>query len=210
MRYRKRDWQEELIKENQNKHVFYDFKFLEDKINSSKNNNLEIGVGKGDFIINKAISDNEANYFAVERITSVFSMCLKKLIQNDLKNVFLLNIDASKINEADFLESKFSKIFLNFSDPWPKKRHERRRLTSPFFLRVYKKILVEKGQVIMKTDNIDLFKYSLQTLRENGFILENIDFDYNIELNNEDFMSEYEKKFRDKGIKINRVVATKG
>ena len=109
-----------------------------------------------------------------------------------------------------FKDKQIDEIRLNFSDPWPKKRHEKRRLTSKQFLKFYSNILKDKGKIIFKTDNLDLFNYSLDSFKENGWELLVINNDYPLTHNQYDVPTEYEIKFRNEGIKINYLEARKG
>lgn len=168
------------------------------------NNNpihIEIGSGKGQFIYDLAQKNPDINYVAIEKFDSVLIRALEKFIGTDFKNVRLLLFDALTI--ADIFDKEVDRIYLNFSDPWPKARHAKRRLTSPRFLAQYEQIL--NGEIIFKTDNLDFFNYSLETLEEYGMILEDVTFDLH-SLDVENIMTEFEKKFSGMGYKINRVI----
>lgn len=152
----------------------------------------EIGCGKGDFIIGMAEAYPDINFIAIEKFESVLIRALDKALSKDLPNLVLLNADAAMILDI-FNEKEISNIYLNFSDPWPKNRHAKRRLTAPSFLNDYKIILKDDGSIIQKTDNPILFEYSIESLSNNGFVL------YDISLNlhsKEEFNveTEYEKK----------------
>lgn len=171
------------------------------------NNNpicIEIGMGKGKFIIENAIKNPNINYIGIERYDSVIVRAIQKSNELELNNLCLIRRNA--INITDIFDKEVDTIYLNFSDPWPKDRHSSRRLTSPQFLEKYNNIFKDKNHIIMKTDNITLFNYSVETLldykykilyRTNDLHKENID---NIE-------TEYEEKFSKLGIKINKVDA---
>lgn len=174
-----------------------------------KNDNeihIEIGSGRGQFIIAKAMKNPNINFIGIEVQDSALVKAVKKLdnLESNLPNLRLLRIDAFNLTEV--FENEISCIYLNFSDPWPKKRHIKRRLTSPVFLRVYDSIFTGKKKIIQKTDNIDLFEYSIESFSQNGYKLENISYDYNDANNIE---TEYEEKFRKQGIKINYLEAIK-
>ncbi len=163
---------------------------------------IEIGSGKGQFIYDMALKYPEVNFIAIEKFDSVLIRALEKFIDSGIDNVKLMLFDALTIDEV--FDKEVDRIYLNFSDPWPKARHAKRRLTSPRFLTNYEKIL--SGKIIFKTDNRDFFDYSLETLEEYGMILEDVTFDLH-SLDVENVMTEFEKKFSSQGYKINRVVA---
>jgi len=171
------------------------------------NNNpihIEIGMGKGDFILNMALKNPDVNFIGIEKFTSVLARAVAKIDTYDISNLKLICIDALNLN--DVFDKEVSLIYLNFSDPWPKKRHAKRRLTSDVFLRIYDNVFNDKKIIYMKTDNIGLFEYSIESLSEYGYILRNVSLDYK---DGENVMTEYEKKFVSKNIKINRLEAYK-
>ncbi len=167
---------------------------------------LEIGMGKGDFLIGMAQENPDINFIGIEKYESVMVRALEKLESLDyLPNLKFIRMDATYINEV--FGKEISTLYLNFSDPWPKARHAKRRLTSPEFLQKYENILKEK-KIIMKTDNIDLFAYSLETLSNFGYKFLKVSLD----LHKEDIKNietEYETKFSKQGIKINYLSAKK-
>lgn len=173
------------------------------------NNNplhIEIGMGKGDFIIGMAKEYPEINFIGIELYESVIVRAVQKLELEDIPNLRLLNIDAAYLFDA--FSHDVDTIYLNFSDPWPKTRHEKRRLTSPNFLNIYENIFKGNPHIIQKTDNIGLFAYSLSSLSKFGYTLEDVSLD----LENKDIPNvetEYEKKFKSKGVKINYLNAVK-
>ncbi|MCI6358206.1 MAG: tRNA (guanosine(46)-N7)-methyltransferase TrmB [Erysipelotrichaceae bacterium] len=187
--------------------VSYDNELLKDFINHQPLY-LEIGTGKGDFILNMAKNNPNTHFIGIEKSITCLAITAKKIVNEDIKNVLLIADDVSKVF-AYLPQGSIDKLFLNFSDPWPKKRHEKRRLTYKTFLDEYKKILKSNGEIIMKTDNIDLFNYSIESFTSNGFILEQVNFDYD-GLDTNDVMTEYERFFRDEGTKINKLVAKVG
>lgn len=174
---------------------------LQEIINKYKNKKvyLEIGMGKGDFITNMANDNPDNIYIGVELSRQVLSLAIKKLKRyesdNNLKlnNLFFMSFDAINVTDY-FKEGQVDTIFLNFSDPWPKKRHTKRRLTYKTFLEVYKEVLKENGIIEFKTDNRGLFEYSLVSMQNFGmhFIEVYLDLHKSNVLNVE---TEYEKKF---------------
>lgn len=177
-----------------------------------KNNNpihIEIGMGKGNFVIGMAKAHKDINYIGIEMYDSVMVKAVEKLKQEEkpLKNLKLVLIDAMKIDEI--FENEISRIYLNFSDPWPKAKHEKRRLTSKIFLEKYDKIFKGQKQIFQKTDNNDLFDFSMVSLVENGYELRNVTRDLHAENVSDNIMTEYEEKFSNAGIKINRLEAYK-
>jgi len=168
---------------------------------------LEIGMGKGQFLIESAIKNPNINYIGIEKFDSILVRAVQKSNDLELSNLKLIRTD------ANFLENIFSNeistIYLNFSDPWPKDRHYKRRLTSTNFLNIYDKIFKDKHHIIMKTDNICLFNFSIDSLSEYGYKIINKNNNF-YRLNNLDnIMTEYEEKFLKLGIKINRLEAIK-
>ena len=163
---------------------------------------IEIGMGKGQFITGMAKAHPEINYIGVEMQVSVVSIALDKLIEQPLPNLKLLHVDGSALTEY-FADSEVDQIYLNFSDPWPKDRHAKRRLTSRQFLERYHNILKEEGRVIFKTDNRPLFDFSLEEVEEAGWTLEKCTFDlHHSEYLEGNIMTEYEEKFVAKGNSI--------
>ncbi len=168
---------------------------------------LEIGCGKGDFVKGMAEKYPDINFIAVEKATDIIVLALEKIKAAGLENVRFINIDAEKLEEC-FHENMFDTLYINFCDPWPKKRHAKRRLTSPVFLNLFKKLLTKGGSIHFKTDNRDLFDYSLETFPEAGYRLTDITFDLHTEeLDDDCVKTEYERNFIAKGFKINRLVA---
>lgn len=166
---------------------------------------LEIGMGKGDFIYEMARIHPNINFIGIEKYSGVLARAIKKYPLG-LPNLRIINLDALELNEV--FSSEIDTIYLNFSDPWPKKRHHSRRLASFPFLTIYDSIFKRNQRIIMKTDNLDLFASSLVSLSEYGYILK----DVNLDLANSDISNvptEYEKKFMSMGVKINYFVAEK-
>ncbi|EMW6074791.1 tRNA (guanosine(46)-N7)-methyltransferase TrmB [Enterococcus faecium] len=167
---------------------------------------IEIGMGKGQFITGMAKTHPEINYIGVEMQVSVVSIALDKLIEQPLPNLKLLHVDGSALTEY-FADSEVDQIYLNFSDPWPKKRHEKRRLTYKTFLAVDEQILRPNGEIHFKTDNQGLFEYSLASFSQYGMILKQVWLDLHQSQFEGNIMTEYEEKFSSKGQRIYRVEA---
>ena len=139
-----------------------------------QNNNpiyIEIGMGKGQFIIENAKRYPNINFIGIEKYDSILALALKK-INIELPNLVMLRLDAFNIDSI--FKEEIDTIYLNFSDPWPKKRHAKRRLTSPEFLKKYDLIFKNNNHIVMKTDNKDLFSYSIKTLNNHGYYINNI------------------------------------
>lgn len=167
---------------------------------------IEIGMGKGDFIIENAKRYPNINFIGIEKYDSVIVRAIQKSNELDINNLKIVRVDAGKLE--DIFDKEIDTIYLNFSDPWPKDRHAKRRLTSEVFLNIYDQIFKNAKRIIMKTDNIDLFNYSLETLINHGYEItyktNNLDC-----LNEDNIMTEYETKYYNKGIKINKLIAVK-
>ncbi len=169
------------------------------------NNNpieIEIGTGKGKFIISKAISNPNINYIGIEKYDSPLVSAVKKLNEININNLKLICFDAININ--DIFDKEIDKIYLNFSDPWPKKRHTKRRLTSDNFLSKYELIFKNKKHIEMKTDNDDLYEYSVTSFIDNGYEIVKTDTNYF-----DKFTTEYEDKFIGLGKNINYINVVK-
>ena len=175
--------------------------------NNSNPIHIEIGMGKGDFIIGMAKAHPDINFIGIEMYDSVIVKAVNKLEEENISNLKLIRMDARLIE--DLFDKEIDLIYLNFSDPWPKNRNAKRRLTHERFLNRYENIFKGKKTIFMKTDNIDLFSFSIESLSEYGYKLKNVSLD----LHNSDFegnvMTEYEKKFSSKGVRINRLEAYK-
>ena len=174
-----------------------------------KNVMIEIGCGKGGFMLKLAEKNPETQFVAIEKMSDVLLLAAEKIKNAELKNVKLLCADAETLTEY-FEEGSVARIYLNFSDPWPRPKHAKRRLTAPKYLEIYKKLLAPDGAIYFKTDNRILFDYSLVTLREAGFKLEKLTYDlHNSEYEKDNIHTEYENNFSAKGFAINRVEAYK-
>ncbi len=166
---------------------------------------IEIGCGKGDFIVGTAQKEPDVNFLAVEKVSDVLVIAAEKVKASGLANVRVCCIDAKELTEI-FEAHTIDRIYLNFSDPWPKARHEKRRLTYRTFLEIYKQILKEDGAIYFKTDNRGLFDFSLEEFKEFGIRMEKLTFDlHNSEYMEGNVMTEYEKRFSSMGVPINRV-----
>lgn len=184
-----------------------DFYFNKDEGFSNNNPiHLEIGMGKGDFIIGMALKYPNINFIGLEKYSSVAAVAIKKMLEYKLENLKVIITDA--INIPELLNKDIDRIYLNFSDPWPKKRHEKRRLTSENYLKVYDQVFKRDKVIIMKTDNDELFSYSLESLKNYGYNLKRIEYDLH-SANIDNVLTEYEKKFSEQGIKIKYVEAKK-
>ena len=156
---------------------------------------IEIGCGKGDFIVGTATKEPDVNFLAVEKVSDVLVIAAEKVKASGLDNVRVCCIDAKELTEI-FEPHSIDRIYLNFSDPWPKARHEKRRLTYRSFLEIYKQILKEDGAIHFKTDNRGLFDFSLEEFKEFGIRMEKLTFDlHNSEYMEGNVMTEYEKRF---------------
>ncbi|WP_132746664.1 tRNA (guanosine(46)-N7)-methyltransferase TrmB [Scopulibacillus darangshiensis] len=212
MRVRHKPWAKDKLAEYPNIVVTNPTKHYGEWHQIFENNHpihLEIGTGKGGFITEMAKAHPDSNFIGIEMHDSVIVSALEKCLDLSLDNVRLLNVDAREL--ADFFaESEISELYLNFSDPWPKNRHEKRRLTYHTFLAQYEFVLEKGGRLNLKTDNQGLFEYSLESFSRYGLTLDNLSLD----LHKSDFplnvLTEYEKKFSDMGHRIYRCEAIFG
>lgn len=167
---------------------------------------IEIGMGKGDFIIGNALNNPNINYIGIEKYDSVMARAIEK-IKDDIPNLRLVRMDAKDIENVFYKE--VDRVYLNFSDPWPKKRHAERRLTSNTFLKKYDSIFRNNMEIQMKTDNISLFEFSLVSLSNYGYVLKEVSLDLHSLQKEDNVMTEYERKFSSMGVRINYLAATK-
>lgn len=167
---------------------------------------VEIGMGKGDFILGMAEAHPEWNFIGIEKYESVLVRGVQKLDKTDLENVRVIGVDAIHLDE--YFDREVNTIYLNFSDPWPKKRHYKRRLTYRDFLEVYDRVFVDDSHIVMKTDNDTLFESTLVSLNNFGYVFDEVILDlwsrdvFNVK-------TEYEIKFSEKGFKIKYIEAHK-
>lgn len=195
MRLRKIKGAREALEENKYYFIPNPENFKGNWKNVFNNNNpihLEIGCGKGNFIIGMAKAFPDVNFIALEKFESVLIRALEKIESEEIPNLKLINVDADTLLNI-FATSEVDNIYLNFSDPWPKTRHAKRRLTYKTFLDIYSNILKDSGAIMQKTDNKILFEYSIESLSENNWVLSNISVDlHSTDMFN--IMTEYEAK----------------
>lgn len=160
--------------------------------NNDNEIHIEIGMGKGDFIIGMALKNPDINFIGIEKYDSVIVRALQKLENKEIPNLKLIRMDALYIE--DVFDKEISKIYLNFSDPWPKKRHSDRRLTSHVFLKKYDSILKYKN-IVQKTDNREFFEYSIMSFNNYGYVIDDISLDLHKRENLDNVETEYERKF---------------
>lgn len=168
---------------------------------------IEIGMGKGKFIINMARTYPDINFIGIEKYDSVMVRALNILKDDEnLANLRFVLYDADEIEKI--FNNEIDRIYLNFSDPWPKSKHEKRRLTSKNFLQKYDKVFRGTKEIFQKTDNLDFFEFSKNSLVDYGYIIKNLTYDlHSEEIFN--IQTEYEERFSEQGVKINRLEAYK-
>lgn len=171
---------------------------------------IEIGMGKGQFITTLARQNPSTNYVGIEKYSSVLLRGLQKMEEEPLENIRFIRMDAETICEV-FDKDEVSKIYLNFSDPWPKDRHAKRRLTSRQFFARYDQILKKDGVVEFKTDNVDLFDFSLEEVKEAHWNLDAFtrDLHHDTAMNKGNVMTEYEERFSAMGNPIHKLIASR-
>ena len=169
---------------------------------------IEIGMGKGKFIHAMAEQTPGINYIGIEMYSSVLYRAIEKRQQTECSNLYFIRMDAKNLTEV-FDKAEIDRIYLNFSDPWPKERHAKRRLTSPIFLSLYDEVLCPEGVICFKTDNRPLFDYSVETISETSpWKLKDVTYDlHHSEFAEGNIMTQYEEKFSGKGMPIHRLVA---
>ena len=168
---------------------------------------LEIGSGKGQFLVDMANKFPKKEFIGVERNVTCAGISAKKLVELKVPNAKLAYENADAILDS-LQDSSVENIFLNFSDPWPKKRHEKRRLTAPSYLAKYYRVLKKNGRLLIKTDNEDLFSFTLENIANSPFIFVNLQENYQ-EIDEFDTPTEYEISFRSEGKNIFRLVVEK-
>ena len=176
--------------------------------NVFKNGNdiyLEIGIGKGDFIVGMAKKYPNINFIGIEKNETILAIALNKIVSEGLKNIIVISNNADKLKEV-FEENEIDKIFLNFSDPWPKKKHIKRRLTYSSFLDIYENILKEDGIIEFKTDNQILFEFTIMEICNTNRKIEYISLNLHLTDCTDNIMTEYERKFSQKGNRIYKLV----
>ncbi|MFC4022205.1 tRNA (guanosine(46)-N7)-methyltransferase TrmB [Oceanobacillus longus] len=206
MRQRNKPWADDFLKDN-DQLVIPNAMDHKGKWQSVFKNDypihVEIGTGKGQFLAGMAKQHPDINFIGIEVAKSIIVSAAEKVMDSEVENLLLLNEDAADLREM-FAENEIETIYLNFSDPWPKSRHEKRRLTYHTFLEQYKEVLDTKGKVIFKTDNRGLFEYSLVSFNEFGMKLEEVSLDLHAMDDPLNVMTEYEEKFAAKGQVIYR------
>lgn len=168
---------------------------------------IEIGMGKGRFMMDMAAANPNVNYIGIEKYSTVLLRAIQKMEENELPNLRFIRMDAEDICEV-FDKGEVAKIYLNFSDPWPKDRHAKRRLPSKQFLERYDTILAKDGRIEFKTDNMDLFDFALSQLESAGWRLEAMtrDLHHDEKLLAGNIMTEYEEKFSSLGNPIYKYI----
>ena len=209
---RKKNTEENLKKfldfvtvENIGEEVKNNWRKIFDENNLSRKLFVELGTGKGDFICALAEKNPEINFIGLEMEREVILKAARKIQEKNLKNIRLVLFDINRISEI-FAENEIDRIFINFCDPWPKKRHEKRRLTHARFLEMYKKILKNGGEIHFKTDNRNLFDFTLEQTEILNLKVRDVNFDLHANEPPENIRTEYENKFSAQGFKINRCV----
>ena len=195
---RRRNIKDSDIKINASKYIISPNEKInfKDLFNNTNKVHIEIGMGKGNFIIQMAKNNPDINFIGIEKYSSVILQATKKLDNmEDIPNLKLMCFDASNLKEI-FSDNSIDLIYLNFSDPWPKKRQAKRRLTHENFLKVYDELLKKDGEIYFKTDNRALFEFSLESFNNYGYKLKNICLDlYNTELDFVNVKTEFEEKY---------------
>ena len=169
---------------------------------------VELGCGKGRFTCQTAAAEPDVLFVAVERVPDAMVMAIERARDMDLHNVFFVDGDAADLT-AFFAPEEVDRIYINFCDPWPPKRHAKRRLTHRDFLLRYRQVLREGGEIHFKTDNVGLFAFSVEEFPQGGFVPEQVTHDLHAN-GVQGIMTDYEEKFHAQGVQINRCVAVKG
>ena len=201
MRTKFKAWAEPFI--NEHPEVMCSF----EQLNELGSYYLEIGSGKGQFLLDMALKYSNLTFIGVERNITCAGFTAKKLVENEVQNAKLVCANA-QVMTPTIKDESVEGIFLNFSDPWPKKRHAKRRLTSNSFLLEYYRILKKGAKLIFKTDNYDLFTYSLEVINESPFKLVEANYSYDGK-DPFDACTEYEQSFREEGQPIYRLILEK-
>lgn len=175
--------------------------------NNSNPIRIEVGMGKGRFIVELAKRNPDINYIGIEMYSSVLVRAVQKLAEEEIPNLYFICMNAEELTLV-FSEGEVDRIYLNFSDPWPKDRHAKRRLTSPQFMKRYDMVLKKDGVVEFKTDNAELFRFSLEAIPEAGWrILRYTEDLHNSDMVSGNVMTEYEEKFVKLGNNICKLIA---
>ena len=207
MRIRKKSWEENVLTTNE--HLVHNPEDYKGKWNEYFGNNnpiyAEIGCGKGKFIVQNASENPDINFIGIERQTTIMAIAARKT-SSEMKNIALIRGDAETLEDL-FSPEELSRIYLNFSDPWPKKRWAKRRLTHRHFLEIYKSLLKGDNEIFLKTDNTVFFESSLNEFCETGWRLSNISLDLHNSGYEGNIMTEYEERFSGLGQPIYRLEA---
>ena len=207
MRIRKKSWEENVLTTNE--HLVHNPEDYKGKWNEYFGNNnpiyVEIGCGKGKFIVQNASENPDINFIGIERQTTIMAIAARKT-SSEMKNIALISGDAETLEDL-FSPEELSRIYLNFSDPWPKKRWAKRRLTHRHFLEIYKSLLKKDKEIFLKTDNTVFFESSLNEFCETGWRLSNISLDLHNSGYEGNIMTEYEERFSGLGQPIYRLEA---
>ncbi len=210
MRLRNKPWAEDYLNEHQDLVVPNpeDYKGRWNELFGNDNPvHIEVGTGKGQFITGMAKANPDINYIGIELFDSVIVIAAKKAVDaGQPSNLRLLNVNGDKLEEY-FAKGDVSRVYLNFSDPWPKTRHAKRRLTHANFLGLYENVLIDEGEIHFKTDNRGLFEFSLMSLTDYGMQLKLVSLDLHNDDVEDNIMTEYEEKFSSKGQPIYRLEA---
>lgn len=209
MRVRRKAWAEEEVVLNP--HVVKEPEALKGKWQERfKNSNpiyVEIGCGKGTFVYQNALTFGNINFIGIERQSTVIGIAAKK-IEPDMNNIALIHGDVENIMDI-FEHGEIERLYINFCDPWPKKKHAKRRLTYSEFIKRYTLLLNSSGEIHFKTDNEGLFDFSVEEFQNCGWKLKNVTRDLHKSGFEGNIMTEYEKKFSDRGMPIYRLEAVK-
>ena len=209
MRLRNKPWATQVIEENP--HIVEpkpeEWRGRWHELFGNKNPiHVEVGTGKGRFVTRMGEAHPERNVIGMEKYDSVILTAVERLQEKPQVNVRLIKDDVEKLTDF-FAPEEVSRIYINFTDPWPKNRHEKRRLTNEGFLKKYEEVLNESGEIHMKTDNQTLFEYSLESICQYGLKLKNISLDLHNSDMEGNIMTEYEERFAEKGMRIYRLEA---
>ncbi|MCO4849648.1 tRNA (guanosine(46)-N7)-methyltransferase TrmB [Bacillus vallismortis] len=206
MRMRHKPWADDFLAENAHIAISNpaDYKGKWNTVFGNDNPiHIEVGTGKGQFISGMGNQNPDVNYIGIELFKSVIVTAVQKIKDSEVPNVKLLNIDADTLTDV-FEPGEVTRVYLNFSDPWPKNRHEKRRLTYSHFLKKYEEVMGKGGAIHFKTDNRGLFEYSLKSFSEYGLLLTYVSLDLHNSHLEGNIMTEYEEKFSALGQPIYR------
>ncbi|WP_416151537.1 tRNA (guanosine(46)-N7)-methyltransferase TrmB [Salipaludibacillus sp. HK11] len=209
MRLRNKPWAMELIESHPE--IFERFPSdwqgrWQEKFDNKNPLYVEVGTGKGQFVTRMAEAHSEVNFIGIEKYESVLVTGVQRSVDCRQTNLRFLQEDVMNITDF-FQKDEVDRIYINFTDPWPKNKHAKRRLTHEFFLEKYESILKKSGEIHFKTDNQALFEYSIESLTQYGFRLKNVSLDLHNSAMTGNIMTEYEQKFANKGMRIYRLEA---